>query len=227
MGWAWTYLVVAELVAANSGLGFISLKAMRGFQVDTIFLAIALIGILGLLTDLVFRASAPMAGAVGEVRRTWRSRRRPHGPRRFPRYGDGAQERSGARRRIARRPAQRIHGHRRPLGLRQVEPPLSRRRPHRGERGRDHRQWQDRRRSRTRPRHGVPGLYPVSLALGSPQRRIRPETPRHRPRRAPAGGGTLPGRDRAQGFRQPFPEPAFRRHDAARGDRPRACQRSR
>ncbi len=56
MGWAWTYLVVAELVAANSGLGFISLKAMRGFQVDTIFLAIALIGILGLLTDLAFRA---------------------------------------------------------------------------------------------------------------------------------------------------------------------------
>ena len=55
MGWAWTYLVVAELVAANSGLGFISLKAMRGFQVDTIFLAIALIGLLGLVTDQLFR----------------------------------------------------------------------------------------------------------------------------------------------------------------------------
>jgi NitT/TauT family transport system permease protein len=66
MGWAWTYLVVAELVAANSGLGFISLKAMRGFQVDTIFLAIALIGLLGLITDLLFRAVrrwlAPWAG---------------------------------------------------------------------------------------------------------------------------------------------------------------------
>jgi NitT/TauT family transport system permease protein len=55
MGWAWTYLVVAELVAANSGLGFISLKAMRGFQVDTIFLAIVLIGLLGLFSDLFFR----------------------------------------------------------------------------------------------------------------------------------------------------------------------------
>jgi NitT/TauT family transport system permease protein len=55
MGWAWTYLVVAELVAANSGLGFISLKAMRGFQVDTIFLAIMLIGLLGLVSDLAFR----------------------------------------------------------------------------------------------------------------------------------------------------------------------------
>lgn len=55
MGWAWTYLVVAELVAANSGLGFISLKAMRGFQVDTIFLAIMLIGLLGLISDVTFR----------------------------------------------------------------------------------------------------------------------------------------------------------------------------
>lgn len=55
MGWAWTYLVVAELVAASSGLGYISLKAMRGFEVDTIFMAIAIIGLLGLLTDQGFR----------------------------------------------------------------------------------------------------------------------------------------------------------------------------
>ena len=55
MGWAWTYLVVAELVAARSGLGYISLKAMRGFQVDVIFMAIATIGILGLFTDQIFR----------------------------------------------------------------------------------------------------------------------------------------------------------------------------
>ncbi|QIB34133.1 ABC transporter permease [Ancylobacter pratisalsi] len=55
MGWAWTYLVVAELVAASSGLGYISMKAMRGFQVDVIFLAIAVIGLLGLITDLIFR----------------------------------------------------------------------------------------------------------------------------------------------------------------------------
>ncbi|WP_040262636.1 ABC transporter permease [Pseudomonas massiliensis] len=55
MGWAWTYLVVAELVAASSGLGYLSLKAMRGFQVDVIFLAIAVIGLLGLITDQLFR----------------------------------------------------------------------------------------------------------------------------------------------------------------------------
>jgi NitT/TauT family transport system permease protein len=55
MGWAWTYVVVAELVAARSGLGYISLKAVRGFQVDVIFMAIGMIGILGLLTDQLFR----------------------------------------------------------------------------------------------------------------------------------------------------------------------------
>ncbi len=55
MGWAWTYLVVAELVAADSGLGYLSLQAMRGLRVDVIFLAIFVIGLLGLLTDLGFR----------------------------------------------------------------------------------------------------------------------------------------------------------------------------
>ena len=55
MGWAWTYLVVAELVAANSGLGYLSLQAMRGLRVDIIFLAILVIGVLGLTTDAIFR----------------------------------------------------------------------------------------------------------------------------------------------------------------------------
>jgi len=61
MGWGWTYLVVAELVAARSGLGYISLKAMRGFQVDVIFMAIAMIGILGLITDQIFRVIRRLA----------------------------------------------------------------------------------------------------------------------------------------------------------------------
>lgn len=54
-GWAWTYLVVAELVAANSGLGYAILKAQRYMQTDKIFAGILLIGIIGLLTDQAFR----------------------------------------------------------------------------------------------------------------------------------------------------------------------------
>lgn len=55
MGWAWTYLVVAELVAANSGLGYSILKAQRFLQTDKIFAGIILIGVIGLLTDQLFR----------------------------------------------------------------------------------------------------------------------------------------------------------------------------
>ena len=55
MGWAWTYLVVAELVAANSGLGYAILKAQRFLQTDKIFTGILLIGLVGLLTDQAFR----------------------------------------------------------------------------------------------------------------------------------------------------------------------------
>lgn len=55
MGWAWTYLVVAELVAANSGLGYSILKAQRFLQTDKIFAGILLIGLLGLVIDQLFR----------------------------------------------------------------------------------------------------------------------------------------------------------------------------
>jgi NitT/TauT family transport system permease protein len=55
MGWAWTYLVVAELVAANSGLGYAILKAQRFLKTDTIFAGIILIGLIGLVMDQGFR----------------------------------------------------------------------------------------------------------------------------------------------------------------------------
>jgi NitT/TauT family transport system permease protein len=55
MGWAWTYLVVAELVAANSGLGYAILKAQRFLQTDKIFAGIIIIGLIGLITDQLFR----------------------------------------------------------------------------------------------------------------------------------------------------------------------------
>ena len=55
LGFAWTYLVVAELVAANSGLGYAILKAQRFLQTDKIFAGIILIGLIGLLTDQAFR----------------------------------------------------------------------------------------------------------------------------------------------------------------------------
>jgi len=55
MGWAWTYLVVAELVAANRGLGYMILNSMRGLFTDQIFVGIVVIGLLGLGTDQLFK----------------------------------------------------------------------------------------------------------------------------------------------------------------------------
>jgi NitT/TauT family transport system permease protein len=51
LGWAWTWLVVAELVAADDGLGHSIVNAQRFFQTETIFLGIIVIGFLGLIMD--------------------------------------------------------------------------------------------------------------------------------------------------------------------------------
>jgi NitT/TauT family transport system permease protein len=51
LGWAWTWLVVAELVAASDGLGHSIIVAQRYFQTETIFLGIIVIGLLGLIMD--------------------------------------------------------------------------------------------------------------------------------------------------------------------------------
>lgn len=55
-GWAWTYLVVAELVGASSGLGFMIMQASRFLNPEKIIVGILIIGILGLITDLLFKA---------------------------------------------------------------------------------------------------------------------------------------------------------------------------
>lgn len=55
IGWAWTYLIVAELVAAATGIGHVILSASRFLQTEKVIAGIITIGILGLLTDAFFR----------------------------------------------------------------------------------------------------------------------------------------------------------------------------
>ncbi|MFT3670549.1 ABC transporter permease [Aestuariivirga sp.] len=55
LGWAWTWLVVAELVAATSGLGYRITTAQRFFQTDLIFGYLLILGLLGLATDQVMK----------------------------------------------------------------------------------------------------------------------------------------------------------------------------
>lgn len=55
IGWTWTYLLVAELVAAQSGLGRRIMDAQRYLATDTIIFGTVFIGLLGLVTDLLFK----------------------------------------------------------------------------------------------------------------------------------------------------------------------------
>ncbi|GAB3259513.1 ABC transporter permease [Kineosporia babensis] len=51
LGWAWTWLVLAEVVAADDGLGHRVTLAQRYLQTDTIFVALIVIGLIGLVMD--------------------------------------------------------------------------------------------------------------------------------------------------------------------------------
>jgi NitT/TauT family transport system permease protein len=55
-GWAWTYVVIAELVAANEGLGFRILKFSRFLQTPRIWVYLVILGLIGLALDFGFRA---------------------------------------------------------------------------------------------------------------------------------------------------------------------------
>jgi NitT/TauT family transport system permease protein len=57
-GWAWSYLVLAELVAGNRGIGYFIIQSQRYLNTDQVFAGILFIGILGVLTDFAFRLTA-------------------------------------------------------------------------------------------------------------------------------------------------------------------------
>ncbi len=52
---AWNFLVIAELLAAESGLGYRILKAQRFMATDEIFVGILIIGTIGFTLDLFFK----------------------------------------------------------------------------------------------------------------------------------------------------------------------------
>ena len=56
-GWAWSYLVLAELVAGNRGIGYFIVQSQRYLETDRVFAAILFVGLLGAATDFLFRFS--------------------------------------------------------------------------------------------------------------------------------------------------------------------------
>jgi len=55
VGWAWTYIIVAELVASASGIGYMIISSQRMLRTANIIFGILTIGMLGLITDYFFK----------------------------------------------------------------------------------------------------------------------------------------------------------------------------
>ena len=51
----WTYLIIAEIVAADNGLGFVIWTARRYMQTDQVMAGVFVIGFIGLATDQALR----------------------------------------------------------------------------------------------------------------------------------------------------------------------------
>ena len=55
LGWAWTYVIVAELIGASSGIGHMITDSQALLNTGQIIFGIILIGIIGLISDLAFK----------------------------------------------------------------------------------------------------------------------------------------------------------------------------
>jgi NitT/TauT family transport system permease protein len=55
LGWCWTYLIVAEIVAADSGIGYVIMSARRYVKTDQVMAGVLTIGLIGLVTDQLIR----------------------------------------------------------------------------------------------------------------------------------------------------------------------------
>ena len=68
LGWAWTWLVVAELVAASGGMGYRITVAQRYLATETIIGYVIVLGVLGLTFDQIMRGIGRMLFRYQRVR---------------------------------------------------------------------------------------------------------------------------------------------------------------
>jgi NitT/TauT family transport system permease protein len=55
LGWAWTYVIVAELVGAETGIGHMIMDSQRLLDTGQMIFGIFCIGVIGLVSDLLFK----------------------------------------------------------------------------------------------------------------------------------------------------------------------------
>ena len=56
LGWAWTYVIVAELIGASSGIGHMIMDSQRLLDTGQMIFGIVVIGVIGLVTDVLVKA---------------------------------------------------------------------------------------------------------------------------------------------------------------------------
>jgi NitT/TauT family transport system permease protein len=56
LGWAWTYVIVAELIGSSSGIGHMITDSQSLLATGQIIFGIIVIGLIGLVTDFAFKA---------------------------------------------------------------------------------------------------------------------------------------------------------------------------
>jgi NitT/TauT family transport system permease protein len=57
LGWAWTYVIVAELVGSSSGIGYMITNSQALLNTGQIIFGIIVIGCIGLVSDFLFKAA--------------------------------------------------------------------------------------------------------------------------------------------------------------------------
>lgn len=55
LGWAWTYVIVAELIGSSSGIGHMIIESQALLATGQIIFGIIVIGVIGLISDLFFK----------------------------------------------------------------------------------------------------------------------------------------------------------------------------
>jgi NitT/TauT family transport system permease protein len=55
LGWAWTYVIVAELIGASKGIGHMIMDAQRLLDTGQMISGIIIIGLIGLVSDFLFK----------------------------------------------------------------------------------------------------------------------------------------------------------------------------
>lgn len=55
LGWAWTYVIVAELIGAQSGIGHMIMDSQRLLDTGQMIFGIVVIGLIGLISDFLFK----------------------------------------------------------------------------------------------------------------------------------------------------------------------------